>query len=298
MTGRGGLGKVETIGRETNVIFFSIKFLKSNFDTLTAHQFDKTLTPAARKVAALATLKIIASIGAVLSVSKMLNPDSVDFDPRSTRFGKIKVFGHTYDISGGMAGLVTLASRIVPTLQNGEWGFWTKSAATGKYTKMSQGQFGEQTALDTFENFFEGKLSPTAGALRDVWKGQKFGGAKPTFVNTTIGLITPISAQMLIEELRAGNDDILLAMMAEAVGISVSTANIGGYGKKWDALKEKKGDTIYNQSLKQVTEKFNERAKKLEASSRWEKMDNEARSKELDKIRREETDRIFNRYGI
>ena len=71
-----------------------------------------------------------------------------------------------------------------------------------------------------------------------------------------------------------------------------------GYGKRWQALKEKEGNAKYNEALKQVTERFNERAGKLESSSRWKKMDNEKRSKELQTIRSEETERIFGRYGI
>lgn len=298
MTGRGGLGKVETIGRELNVLMFSIKFLKSNFDTLTAHYFDKTMTPEARRVATFATLRIVSSIGALLAVSKMLNPDSVDFDPRGGRLGKIKAFNHTFDITGGMGGLVTLASRIVPTFHNGEWGFWTKSASTGKFTKMGQGEFGEQTALDTFENFFEGKLSPAAGALRDIWKGQNFQGEKPDFVNTTIGLITPISVQMLIDELKKGNDDILLAMLAEGVGISVSDTTFRGYGKKWEKLKEKRGDFEYNKALKDVTRKFNERVDKLEKSPRYQKLNNKKQAEELTALRKEITDSVLSRYGL
>jgi len=298
MTGRGELGKISAIGRELNVLMFSVRFLKSNFDTLTAHLLDKTMTPEAKRAAVLSTLRIAASITTILSISKMLDPDSVEFDPRGTKFGKIKAFDHTYDVTGGMSGLITLGSRVVPTFHNGEFGFWTKSSSTGKYTKMSQGVFGEQTALDTFENFFEGKLSPTFGMLRDIWKGQNFQGDKPNFVNSTLGLITPISAEIIVEELEKGNDDILLVMLAEAVGVSVSDTMFRGFGVKWGKLKEKVDTNTYNRALKDVTRRFNERADKLESSSRFKKMNNEDQTKELDKIRREETDRVLRRYGI
>ena len=185
---------------------------------------------------------------------------------------------------------------MMPTLQNGEWGFWTKSASTGKFTKLGA-CFGKQSALDVFESFIEGKAAPGVAALRDIWKGEKFGGEKPTVVNTTIGLITPISADTLVSELRKGSDDLLIAMMAEIVGISNFTSTFRGTGKKWEQLKEKKGDKVFNEALRDVTSRFNIRAKKLEASSKWEKMDNDERSKALDKIRREETKRALLRYG-
>ena len=40
MTGRGDIGKLEVFGEEINAALFSIKFLKSNWDTLTAHTLE------------------------------------------------------------------------------------------------------------------------------------------------------------------------------------------------------------------------------------------------------------------
>jgi len=297
MTGRGDIGKFEAIGKEINVMMFSVKFLKSNFDTITAHLFDKEFTKSARIEAVKSTARIAASITTLLAIADILGFD-VEWDPRSSKSGQICKNGNCFDITGGMRGLITLGSRLVPTLHNGEWGFWTKSGTTGKYTKMTGDKFGEQTALDTFENFFEGKLSPLLGMFRDIWKGQNFQGEKPGVVNSTLGLITPISIQTLEEELRKGNDDLLLVMMAEALGISFIDYGFRGNGKKWEQLKEKKGEKIFNESLKKVQDRFNERADKLKNSSRWKRMDNDEQSKELDKIRREETDRIFRQYNI
>lgn len=294
LTGRGEIGKLGVIGEELNVLMFAVRFLKSNFDTLTAHLFDKEFSPSARKAAALDTLRIGASIYALLNVAKLLDEESTDLDPRSSKFGTL----YGYDITGGMRGLVTLGSRVFPTFHNGELGFWTKSATTGKWTKMTGDNFGEQTALDTIENFFEGKLSPSAGMLRDIWKGEKFGGEKPTVVNSTLGLITPISVQNLIEELEKGSDDLLLVMLAESFGFSPTDFSFRGQGKKWEELKEKKGEKVFNESLKLIQNRFNERAKKLENSSQWKSMNFEKRNKELDKIRKEETGRIFTKYGI
>lgn len=298
MTGRGDIGKWEVGGKEINVFMFSIKFLKSNFDTLTAHLFfDRSMTREARITAAKSTLRIGASIVGLLAIADMLGFD-VEWDPRSSRAGQICYKNHCLDVTGGLRGLITLGARVVPTFHNGEWGFWTKSSTTGKWTKMSSGNFGEQTALDMFEQFFEGKLSPTIGMIRDIWKGQKFSGEKPDFVNSIIGLITPISIDMLIDELKKGNDDILLAMIAEGLGFSTTETTMRGYGTKWKKLKEKVDTKTYNEALKTVTKRFNEKTEKLKNSIRWEKMDNDERSTELDKIRKEETDKIFNRYGI
>ena len=296
MTGRGEIGSLAA-QRWVNPLFFSIRFLKSNFDTLTAHQFQRGITPEARKLAAINTLKIASSIGSVLGTAALLG-FKVEPDPRSSKFGQICYKNRCIDITGGMRGIVTLASRIVPTYNDGQWGFWTKSGTTGKYTQMGQGTYGEQTALDTFEAFFEGKLSPTAGLLRDIWKGQNFQGDKPSFVNSTIGLIVPISVETLIDEIKKGNDDVLIVMLAEAFGISQIDYTMKLSGKKWETLKVKVDEKTLNDAMKSVTERFNERAEKLEQSVRWNKMDNDERTDELEKIRSEETSKIFKRYNI
>lgn len=298
LTGRGELTTFAAAGKFMNATLFAPRFLKSNFNTLTAHTFDETMTPYARKQAALSTAKIAASIGAVLTIAETLNPGSVEWDSRSPNFGKIKIDNHRYDITGGMAGMATLASRITPTYHNGEWGFWTKSGTSGNYTKMSQGNYGEQTALDTFEAFFEGKLAPTAGALRDVWKGQKYSGDKPDFINTISGLTVPISAQTLESELKKGNDDVLFAMIAEGLGFSSTNTRLGSYGKKWQTLKTDTSETEMNKALKDTTKRFNKRADTLQASPQWKKMTNEEQSKALNKIKDEEQSRTFRLYGI
>lgn len=294
MTGRGELTTTAAMGREINAIMFAPRFLKANFNTLTAHMFDKTMTPAARKVAAMNTLKIASSIGAVMTMANILHPGSAELDPRSTNFGKIKIGNKRYDITGGMAGLVTLASRInlLGSFHNGEWGYWSKNKA-GVYTKMNQGEFGETTVWDHFVNFFAGKLSPLAGTARDLWRGQKYSGEKPTFINTVSGLTIPISVQVLQEELEKGNDDILFAMIAEGLGFSSSDETFGVYGKRWKEFEEKRGTDAMNKALKQLTERFNKRADQLQSSSQWDKMTNEQQKKALEKIKTEETNRIL-----
>lgn len=292
LTGRGELTTTAAMGREINAIMFAPRFLKSNFNTLTAHMFDKTMTPQARRMAAMSTLKIASSIGAIMTMANILSPGSAELDPRSTNFGKIKIGDRRFDITGGMAGLATLASRITPTYHNGEWGFWTMNKA-GVMTKMSEGEYGESTALDTFEQFFEGKLSPLAGVLRDIWKGQKYSGDKPTVINTITGLTVPISAQILQEELAKGNDDILFAMIAEGLGLSSSDDTFGSYGKKWKEFEEKRGTEAMNKALKQLTDRFNKRVDQLQSSPQWDKMTNDQQKKALEKIKTEETNRIL-----
>lgn len=292
MTGRSGLGSFEAQGRFLNATFFAPRFLMSNFHTLTAGQFDKAIqaSPEAKKQARLATLRIAGSIGAILLVAKTLNPDSVEEDPRSTKFGKIKVGDNMWlDITGGMAGLAVLGSRIV----TGK----TKSA-TGKIIEGRASAFGAQTSLDTLEMFISGKFSPGAAAVRDFLKGQDFSGKKPTVGSTLANMTVPIGVQNLVDDLKAGNDDFLVAFLAEGLGISVSRDALGGYSKQWRSLEEKKGDEVYNDALKLLTKNFRNRMDRMEKTNEWKRADQEERNKIIDKVKREETEKIMRQHGI
>ena len=134
-------------------------------------------------------------------------------------------------------------------------------------------------------------------AFRDWARGSNFDGEKPTWFNTTIGLVTPISVDMMIDELNRGNDDIITLMVAEGLGFSPNSARFQGYSKKWKQLKEKDTDD-YNKAIKQVSKTFTARADKLETSPQWEGMTREERNKAMEKIRSEETDRVMRKYGI
>lgn len=222
LTGRGNLGVLEQAGKQINILMFSAKFLKANFDTLTAHLFDPKATPFAKKVAAQNLFKIITSIAAILGTAYALNPDSVELDPRNSKFGKLLIGKRTIDVTGGMGSLINLAARIVPTMHNGEWGFWRQDAK-GKYIKTNVKKFGQETALDAFENFFEGKLSPIAGLVRDIWKGYDYDYNEVTARSAAENLITPLPVQKFeqLMETEEGTQ-LILYMMLDGLGFGVN----------------------------------------------------------------------------
>lgn len=289
MTGRGELGRLAPIGETLNATFFSPRFLKSNFNTLTAHLADPLATPEVKREAVKNLAKIGTSVFSLLAINEMLKPGSVEWDPRQTNFGKVKVGDNYYDITGGMGGLVRFGSR-----------FFTGksySSNTKTWSDLTNAGFGENTRFDLAVDFFSGKTSPLGSAFRDWARGRNFDGEKPTWFNTTIGLITPISAEMMIEELQKGDDDIITLMLAEGLGFSPNSASYRPYGKKWDELKTK-STPDYNKAIKEVSKQFNEKAKILESSKQWEEMTQEERKKEMNKIRDEITSRVLRQYGI
>jgi len=303
LTGRGSLGKGEVAAKELNVLLFSAKFLKGNFDTLTAHRFDPRATSFAKKEAAKNLLSIVATIASILTIANQLNPDSVEEDPRSTNFGKIKIFGHWVDITGGMASLVTLSSRLVPTRHNGQWGLWSKSSA-GNWTDLTAGKYGQQTALDVFENFWEGKLSPVAGLVRDVWKGKNFEGEPVTFKNVMPNLFTPISIQNF-DQLRddPNSSFIFGSMILDGLGLSTSTYR---YRANWETSTSKEmkqfKKEVGKEKFKQANGDFNQAYSQwfgvVSQTTEYKRLSDEGKSSLATKAKSGLKDKIFREYGF
>lgn len=271
MTGRGNIGKAEVLGKEINATFFSIKFLKSNFDTVTAHLLDKAADPFVRKQAAGNLLKIIGVQAAILTGASTLWPGSVEFDPRSADFGKIKIRGRKFDISGGMNSLISIAARlVVPTEHNGEWGLWNKNSRTGEWTKLTSNKFGAQNAMDVFDSFWQGKLSPLAGTIRDIWKGQNYQGLTVTPQSAVENMVTPITIQNYLSLKDANTADKLTALILDSLGLNVSIPN-SSQGKLQQMFKGVK----FSDSLIREYDRLNQTATKptvsdiTESSSSW-----------------------------
>lgn len=216
LTGRGKLGSLEPSANVVNNLFFSPRFLKSNIDSLTAHIGSKNMSPFSRKQAAINTVKIISGVAAILAVAKAFDPNSVELDPRSADFGKIRIGDTRFDVSGGMASIVTLASRIITQS--------TKSSVTGKVKKLNTGRFGQPTVKDQVVNFFENKLSPAASVVADLLEGKDRQGSKPTVGGEASNLLMPLPVSNYQELASHPNSaSILVAMLADELGIATNT---------------------------------------------------------------------------
>lgn len=215
LTGRGDLGSFEKVGKEINTIFFSPKMLKSSIDFLTVHAFDK-MSVFARKQAALNLLKVVTGTAVILATAKAIDNKSVELDPRSSDFGKIKVGNTRFDVTAGMAGVVTLASRII-TMSS-------KSTFTHKVTPLNSGKFGSKTALDVAFDFGTNKTSPFASVIVDILRGHDFAGKKPTVIGETKNLFAPLPITNAEEALRDPNSaNDLLIMILDGLGIVTNT---------------------------------------------------------------------------
>lgn len=228
MTGRGAVELTPGQSKFINVTIFSIKYLKSNLDVLTAHQFDPRVGSFAKKKAAENLGKVIVAIAGLLGTAKLLDPQSVEEDPRSSRFGKIWVGSeHQFgiDVLPGMRSIITLASRIVPTMHNGKWGFWMKNSK-GKYTQLGTGKYGVSDPSDLISDFMKNKTAPITRLLLNMWEGRDFKGEKVTVGGEVLRTIQPIPVQNFFEVAKSatGADLILLPILEafDIIGLNTS----------------------------------------------------------------------------
>jgi len=293
MTGRGRLGRLEGAAKAINSVFFSVKFFKSNLDTLTLHAFSGEFSKFARKQAATNLLKIVSGITMILLLSSASDEDSVDWDSRSANFGKIRLGNKRFDITGGMSSLIILASRIA-TQQ-------TKSSVTG-IIKDLDGGFGSPTGMDVLWNFTENKFSPMFSVIKELIDQKTFDGEEPTVVNQLANLTVPIIIESGIDA--SQKEDLantLLVIIADGLGIS---ANVYSYNSNWSIkpgkeliqFKEKVGQEKFEEANDKYNRLVNEKIIELNKDSDYKKLDEEDKQKKLTSEKNKIKSKIFREH--
>lgn len=247
LTGRGDIGKLAYMGKDMSLAFFSVRFLKSNYDMLMApikrvykesiiakrnlFNQEQKYTPGelyAMRKSSNYMMRTAAGIATILTIAEQLWPDSTENDPRSTQFGKVRIGATRFDVSRGMAGLVTLATRGAywsagVTTQNENIKYYKTSG--GKYYSIEDGKkYGGRDFFVILTDWGAGKFSPGFGVMRDIAKGEHFGGKEVTPLSIASQLtmpITPMTAYELLDN--PDSAPFLAAMMLETYGIGAST---------------------------------------------------------------------------
>lgn len=301
LTGRGSLdtkiGNIERVGNVVNNVFFSPRFLKANIDTLTVHALDKNITPFARKQAAKNLVKVAAATATVLATADALLPGSVDWDPRSTDFGKIKVGNTRFDVTAGMGSIVVLASRLV-TGQSKSTG--------GNISDLSGDVFGSRDRLDVFEDFFRNKLSPAASATVNSIVGKDSLGNDTNALDQIRRSVMPIGIQNAAETMKDPNAaNPLLAIIADGLGISASTYS----QKKEDSwkktaskellkFKEKVGEEDFKQANGEFDTAYDEFLSDTQTKPEYRELSDDDKQALLAKKKAEIKKRVLKSYGF
>ncbi len=232
-SGRGNLGGLENAANALASVFFSPKYAISRFqylggivtsglDAATGFQLGPKATRAARKLVAIEyakSLTAMATIFGLTSLAAAMWPDdekdkkpTIETDPRSSDFGKIKIGKTRIDLTGGLASTTTFLSRQV----RGE----TKSQK-GEIVDLASGKFGGDTRLSLLGKFLRGKLAPVPGSIGNALAGRDVVGEKFTLETELLGAVLPLSV-----------GDIYSVMREQGVpaGTALSILTIFGFG--------------------------------------------------------------------
>lgn len=303
MTGRGteGIGR---LGQKTNVIFFSPKYLQSNLDKLTAHAFSTKVTGKDKLEAAKNLLTAAATIGGVLYTADQLKPGSVEWDPRSSDFGKIRIGDTRFEVSGGLGSFVSLVSRIKGGV---------KDSTTGVITKP--GDYGGRDVGNLLLSFTENKLSPLFGSLVDILKGEDFHrdpytmqALKEDPVDVTWrlvkGVMLPLPAQNAPKNFEKFDTGTALAItLVDGLGIGTNTY---GFRNNWndkpgvelEKFREKVGKETFKAENENYAKAVNEKILNLRLREEFKSKSDEDKKKILEKLKDQEKDKIFKKYNF
>jgi len=141
--------------------------------------------------------------------------------------------------------MMTLASRLTPTMHKGEWGFWSRGA-TGEWKNLGDAKYGEQTGMDVFNSFIEGKAAPIAALVRDLWVGKDFSGQPVTPRSAISKSFTPFIGQNFTQFMKDPNtSSIIGSLILEGLGFSSN----GGFIPNMTSKTFEEGKDVSNENL-------------------------------------------------
>jgi len=225
LTSRGGMEQSGIV----KAVFWAPKMVIGNIDILTMHGLDVFRKPEnrldahARFRAAVQLAQIVTGIAGVLGLAAIVSPGSVEPDPASADFGKIKAGSTRFDVTFGMGSLVTLAWRLITGR--------SKSSSTGKTTRLNTKGYRGRNYFDVIVDFLTNKVTPPLGELIQHAKGEdrnapriKGKPVKPTVLGSAVNLVKPFPLKTLQELLQdPERANVVGAMIADGMGISTNT---------------------------------------------------------------------------
>lgn len=250
-TGRGDLGPLEVAAPFLNSAFFSPRLMASRINILGLNPtYYAKLPPKIRQEAIVSFLKFI-SVGyltiellkAAYGCEGKDNDDkdciTVENDPRSSDFGKIKSGKTRWDIWGGFQQYV----RIVTQLGFGQ----TKSVNSGTIQDLS-GEGIKKTRADQLFSFFRGKLAPVPSFIVDRLAGRNVLGEKQTLAESTMQRIIPLVASDLYTAVKESGVKALFTQGIPATfGVGIQTYLPKGYDDK--SIKDPVYKFLYDKNI-------------------------------------------------
>jgi hypothetical protein len=192
-TGRGNFGKAAVAAETLATAFFSPRLVASRFQLLAGEPLYRGSLRTRMLVASeygrmLGGLAVVYGLGALAGAT-------IEDDPRSTDFGKMK-FGNTrLDPMMGLSQNTVLLSR----LYSG-----TQKNAAGKIIPVrgEKVPFGQPNSADLLARFARTKLAPSIGTGVDLLTGKNVVGQPVTRGTAAKNLVTPLSMKDIYDTMK------------------------------------------------------------------------------------------------
>jgi len=211
-TGRGNLAGASGAAVSLNSLFFSPRLVISRFELLGGQPLLKG-SFRTRKLVAQEYAKFLVAAGVVSSLAIAAGA-SIETDPRSSDFMKLK-FGDTrLDPWGGLVQVATLMSRLATGKKKTIGG----NVQNIRATDTEKIPYGGEDAWDVTGRFLRSKLNPALGAAVDIVSGSNVVGQpvdpKMAVVKTVVPLtIQDIKQTMQDQGIAAGTAESLLSLL-------------------------------------------------------------------------------------
>ncbi len=196
-TGRGTLGRNDSVLAGLATVFFSPRLVISRFQLLLGEPLWRPQWKGsfrARKLIAKEYGRFLLGAAVVIGLGLMLGAD-FEKDPRSTNFGKLK-FGKTrLDPFGGLLQVITLIARIVTGKR--------KTLSGDIVNTWGEVPYGQANTAGIIGRFFRSKLSPAAGAALNAVTGTDYIGKAVTPTSIASNLTVPMSFREIKEAMQA-----------------------------------------------------------------------------------------------
>jgi hypothetical protein len=199
-TGRGSLGKLNAITPALNTVIFSPRLLAARFNALNPVWYagmppeirKKALSDFALWVSAGMTLLALAGTFIATYKKTIAKDASIETDPRSSDFGKLRIGDTRWDIWGGFQQW----ARVMAQISTGQ----RKNTETGEIVSLTKDEYPFTTRKEVLLRFIEGKLAPTPALINELMAGGKtFTGEDITFETIAREKFIPMYIQDIME---------------------------------------------------------------------------------------------------
>jgi thioredoxin reductase len=216
-TGRGHIPEQYAGGiAALNELFFAPRYVMSRFQALTFQPLRYAKDAAVRKAIAWEYGRTLVGYSVVYGLINMLGKQagvSIEKNPLSTDFGKIKIGNTRIDLLAGLAQTLTIMSR---------FGTHDTKTSSGQIVSLKQGPGRPFTARNlpgVVWDFLRTKFAPVPSAILNAQAGQKVTGEPATWAGELGGLVLPLNGM-----------DIYKATVEHGLAAGVAIAVLENFG--------------------------------------------------------------------